>query len=103
MSTFLVEQYWPGITAETFQDAAKRVRDTTEQMTAEGVQIDFLHSTLVLGDEAAFCVFEAESQTAVEQAYARAGVEFDRVLDALQIATRGTDPSRNVGLTTAEG
>ena len=46
-----------------------------------------MHSTLVADEESAFCVFEAESAAAVEEAYARAEVPFERVLDALQIRT----------------
>lgn len=41
----------------------------------------------MLEDEAAFCVFEADSHAVVEEAYARAGVGFERILDAVQIGT----------------
>jgi hypothetical protein len=50
------------------------------------MHIRFLHSTFVPDDEAAFCVFDAESPAVVEQAYARAGVPYERVLDALEVA-----------------
>jgi hypothetical protein len=58
-----------------------------DEIADEGFPIRFVHSTLVADEESAFCVFEAESAVAVEEAYARAGVPFERVLDALQIGT----------------
>ena len=42
-------------------------------------------STLVVPeDEAAFCVLAADSQALVEEAYARAGVRFERVVQAVE-------------------
>jgi hypothetical protein len=84
--TFLVEHYWPGITAEGFAAAAELVRSSAAEICAEGASLRFLHSTLVPGDEAAFCVFEAASSELVEDAYARAGVPFQRIVDALEMS-----------------
>ena len=83
---FLVEHYWPGITPAAFEAAAARVRETAAVLASTGLRIRFLHSTLVPEDEAAFCVFDAESPAVIEEAYARAGVPYERVLDALDIA-----------------
>lgn len=47
--------------------------------------IRYLHSTLVPNDEAAVCVFDAASAELVEQLHARAGVPFDRIVNALEI------------------
>jgi hypothetical protein len=88
--TFLVEHYWPGVTPEEFRSAAERVRVSAEELSAANTEIAFLHSTLVPGDEAAFCVFRAGSMEAVVEAYARAGVTFERILDALEVER---DPS----------
>ena len=84
-TTFLVEQYWPGITAETFLSAAERVRTTAEAMARGGTPIRCLHSTMVPSDEAAFCVFAAASADLIEQLYTRAGVRFERVVAALEV------------------
>ena len=78
---FLVEHYWPGVTAEVFRDAAGRL--SAEAGAMDG--ITFLHSTLVPADESAFCVFSARSQTLVEEAYRRADVPFERIVDALEL------------------
>ena len=92
-TTFLVEHYWPGITPDGFGAAAARVRASSVALAATGLDIRFLHSTLVPEDEAAFCVFDAESAAVVEEAYARAGVPYERVLDALEIAVNRHAPA----------
>jgi hypothetical protein len=85
--TFLVEHYWPGVTEEAFRSAAERVNACARALTGERSEILFLHSTLVPEDEAAFCVFEATSPDLVVEAYGRAGVTFERILDALEMET----------------
>jgi Nickel responsive protein SCO4226-like len=82
LSTFLVEQYWTGVTAEEFDDAAERVRRSAEEIADDGIRIRFLHSTLVPDEETALCVIEAESAAAVEDAFARAAVRFERIVEA---------------------
>ena len=84
--TFLVEHYWPGVTAEQFGDAAGRVRTSADRLAANGEPIRYLHSTLVPEDEAAFCVFDAASESLVEEAYRRAGVRFERMVAAVETA-----------------
>ena len=79
METFLVEHYWPDVTEEAFRLAAERVRTSANEM---GTVISFLHSTLVPADEAAFCVFAAVSADVVVEAYRRAGVAYERILEA---------------------
>jgi hypothetical protein len=51
------------------------------------------HPALVPDDDAAFCVFDAESPAVIEQAYARAGVAYERVLDAREIPLNRDEPS----------
>lgn len=83
VDTFLVEHYWPGVTAAEFGAAAERLRTSADALAREGRPVRYLHSTLVLRDEAGFCVLAAESQALVEEVYARARVGFERVLDAI--------------------
>jgi hypothetical protein len=88
VQTFLVEQYWPGVTAEAFERAEADVRASTSELAGGGTSIRFLHSTLVPGDETAFCVFAASSAELVAEAYRRAGVRFDRIVDAVEPSRR---------------
>jgi hypothetical protein len=84
-STYLVEHYWPGITAEAFRSAAEQVRTAAEAMSRDGTPIRYRHSTMVPADEAAFCVFDAASAELIEQLYARAGVRFERIVAAVEV------------------
>jgi Protein of unknown function (DUF4242) len=93
--TFLVEHYWPGVTAEQFADAADRVRTSADQLAANSEPIRYLHSTLVPEDEAAFCVFEAASESLVEEAYRRAGVRFERVVAAVETVSGSREAERS--------
>lgn len=89
-ATFLVEHYWPGVTEASFRNAADQVRAAAEELAAGGESIVFMHSTLVLEDENALCVFRATSQGVVQEAYARAGVRFERIVGALELESIGS-------------
>lgn len=83
--TYLVEHYWPGVTADAFRSVITRLRRMSRAMARSGLPIRYLHSTMVPVDEAAFCVFAAASSELIEQLYARAGVPFDRIVAALEV------------------
>ena len=83
--TILVEHYWPGVTIDRFEAATKAVDEAVADLAARGVRIRLLRSWFVPEDEAAFCVFEAESRSVVEEALRRAAVPFERVLDAPEV------------------
>jgi hypothetical protein len=52
-------------------------------MTREGKVVQILRSTIVPADESLICVFSAESQALVREAFRRAEVSFDRISEAL--------------------
>jgi hypothetical protein len=85
VGTFLVEHYWPGVTEEVFTHAVGRVRAAADAIALDGGQIRFLHSTLVPGDESAFCAFAAASSALVAEAYRRAGVAYERIVDTVEV------------------
>jgi Nickel responsive protein SCO4226-like len=85
LTAYLVEHYWPGITAEVFRAATERVQTIAEAMTRGGTPVRYLHSTMVPVDEAAFCVFATTSIELIELLYARAEVRFDRIVAALEV------------------
>lgn len=84
-TSWVVEQYWPGLTSEVFRAAADRVRRTAEAMARDGTPVRYRHSTLVPADEAAFSVIDAASLEVVQALYLRAGVRFDRILTAEEV------------------
>lgn len=82
--TFLVEHSWPGVTETEFAAAAERVQASAAELEREGKPVRHLHSTLVPDDEAAFCVLEAEDALLVEVTDVRAGVRFERLVEAVE-------------------
>lgn len=83
-TTYLVEQYWPGITPDAFRAASERVRTTAEVMSHAGTPVQYLRSIMVPADESAICMVDAPSRESIEQLYARAEVRFDRIVAALE-------------------
>ena len=55
------------------------MRDTTGEMEREGKPVRYLRSTVVPTDESLLCTFEAASEQLVREAYARAGIPFERI------------------------
>lgn len=94
---FLVEHYWPGVTQASFAEATSRVAGAVRQMAESGAEIQFLHSTLVPEDEAAYCVLSADSERDVTAAYEAAAVPFERILAAVESATPGRASPLPVG------
>jgi len=82
--TFLVEHYWPEATPDAFQATTARVRAAVEEMAKSGAPLRFLHSTFVPAEGSALCVFSCPVPALVEAAYRRAGVDFDRVVGAVE-------------------
>jgi Protein of unknown function (DUF4242) len=77
--TFLVEHYRPGLSADELGAWAARVRDTTNEMEREGKAVRYLRATIVPTDESLLCIVEAASEQLVREAYARAGIPFERI------------------------
>ena len=82
--TYLVEHYWPGVSEADFRRSARLVAASADRLARAGEDIQFLHSTLVPEDAAAFCVLAAASADLVERAYAIAGVRYERVVEAIE-------------------
>jgi Protein of unknown function (DUF4242) len=82
--TYLVEHYEPGGSAERLRRSAQEVRERAAEMTREGRSVRYVQSTLVPSDEAFMALFEASSEGLVREAYARAGVAFERITRAIQ-------------------
>ena len=83
--TFLVEHYLPGATPEGFRATAVRLRSVAATMASAGTAVRYRRAILMPSDEAAFCVFEAASMDVITQLYSRAGIAFDRIVDALEV------------------
>lgn len=84
MHTYLVEHYGPGTSAESLRRAVRDVRRSTAALAEEGRSVRYVRSTIVPRDEAFMAIFEAASEELVREAYARAGVAFERISPAIQ-------------------
>ncbi len=87
MPKYMVERHLPGITSDQLSAAAARAKATTAEMTDEGTPIRYLRSTFVPSEEKCFCLFDGPSADAVEQANKRADIPYERVVEAMHIAT----------------
>jgi hypothetical protein len=82
MPRYMVERYLPGFTSEQLPAAAGAAKSTTAQMTEEGTPVRYLRSTFVPAEEKCFCLFEGPSAKAVKDANERAGLPYERVVEA---------------------
>lgn len=85
MPTYLVERHLPGFTTDQLPVAAGAAKATSEQMSQEGVPVRYLRSTFVPGEDKCYCLFEGPSPDVVEQANQRAGLPFERIVEAAPI------------------
>jgi len=81
--TYLVEHYLPGLGADELQGWAANVRKAIHELELAGTPVSYVRSTIVPGDESLLCVLEASSDAVVREAYALAGIPFERISVAL--------------------
>ncbi|MGH9186192.1 MAG: nickel-binding protein [Acidimicrobiales bacterium] len=79
MTTWIVERFWPGVSAEAVTAAAARLRRSTADLRAAGRSIRYLGSALMPVDEEVLCFFEARSSGDVAAANRLAEVPVDRI------------------------
>jgi hypothetical protein len=90
---YLVESYASRSGAALDEEVA-RVRRAARELAAEGVVLRHVRSTFVPEDEICFHVFEAESVAVIDEVGRRAGLAFERVVEAMTVAPRErTSPS----------
>ena len=87
MAQYLVERHLPGITGEQLTAAAQAAKDTSAAMRGEGSQVTYRRSTFVPGEEKCYCLFDASSERVVKEANERAGLPFERIVEAAHIAS----------------
>ena len=85
MPTFIVERYWPGVTKEQLTQALIRSQQVIAQMNQAGVGVRHLRSALLPGEEVVFSLYEGPSAESVREANDRAGIHFDRIVEAIEI------------------
>lgn len=87
MARYMVERSLPGFTKDQLPSAAGAAKGAAGELTAEGAPIRYLRSTFVPSEQKCFCLFESDSEETVRAAQERAGLPFDRILEAELITT----------------
>jgi hypothetical protein len=85
LATFLVERYWPGVTADVIRSSDVRLHMAVEEMNNQGTPVRYIRSTLIPEEETVFSLFSAPSAGQVAEANQRSGVPFDRIVEATEI------------------
>jgi hypothetical protein len=89
--TFLIEHYRPGVGVAEIRRSVTRIREAVRQMAGEDKLIRYRGSTIVPDDEYYLSTIEATSDALVREAYARAGVVFERISVAISVSPAGRD------------
>ena len=79
MNTYLIEAYVAGGDLADLQD---RVHASAAAMRGEGHKLRYLRSVLVRADETCFHLFEAASESVVAELGRRAGLTYERIVEA---------------------
>jgi hypothetical protein len=85
---FVVERYLPGLSGSDLLHELARLERTQEDSYTAG-EVRYLGSTIVLEDEACYCRFEGPTEAAVAEANRRAGLAFDRIVQAITVDPKG--------------
>ena len=78
----MVERHLPGFPAEQLSAAPGAVREKSAELTAEGQEVSYIRSTYVPEGEKCYCLFEGESQGAVEEVQRRAELPYEQIHEA---------------------
>jgi hypothetical protein len=90
MPRFLVESYAAGSTA-AFDDACERARRTASL----GAGVTYVNTTFLPGDQTVLHLFEAPSAESVEAAGREAGLQFERIVQAIEDTERRSEGARH--------
>jgi hypothetical protein len=83
---YLVERYWPGVTAGLLRQGLERCRQVIEEMRGQGTDIRDISCTLIPGEEVVFSLYEGPSAQVIRQLNERADVPVSRIVQAIEIS-----------------
>lgn len=87
MTKFIVERTLPGITPDQLTAAAGSAKGATAAMMEEGTPVRYLRSTFIPSEEKCYCLFEGPSADDVRTANDRAQLPYERIVEAMHIAS----------------
>lgn len=86
MSVYMVERNLSGIAMEDLAAAQRAAIDTARDMRDSGEQIKYLHSAFVPAEGRCMCFFDGASADQVKSLNDRAGLPYERVVEAMHLA-----------------
>ena len=89
---YLVERYLPGLDRSGLLNGLRRLQQSTHQPAHDTAPVRYLGSTIVLGDDACYCQFEAPSPAAVIDVNRRVGLPVDRIVAAVTVTPTKGEP-----------
>lgn len=89
MREFVTEQYIPASGADEALACADTAHQAAEQLSAEGMPVEFVRSIFIPEDETCILVYRADSIDVVRAAAARALLRLDRVAEAVTWESTG--------------
>lgn len=87
MAKYMVERSLPGLSGDQLAAAAAKAKTTAAEMSRQGVPVRYLRSTFVPGENKCYCLFEGPSAQAVKEANERAELPFERIVEAVHVAS----------------
>lgn len=88
MGTYLVEAYLARPRDAELAQAARRAQTAAEELTRQGLSVRYLRTLFLPEDETCFHLYEAATADDVREAGRRAGIVFERLVDAVEISAR---------------
>ena len=85
MPSYLIEGYAPRSRCAELTEAVTRLRNAAERLTAEGTPVRHVRSSFLPADEQCLHLLEAESAQAAGDAFKRAGIVPDRIVEAVPV------------------
>ena len=79
---YLAECFWPGVKESDLRALDERAHASAGEQSGDGVPVRYLGSLLMREDEVVLCRFEGPSEASVRRVAERAGIPFERILEA---------------------
>lgn len=86
MTVYMVERDLSGISMEDLGAAQRAAIGKAAEMSASGANVRYIRSTFAPGDGRCMCLFEAASAADVKRLNDEAGLPYNRVVEALDLA-----------------
>jgi hypothetical protein len=89
MAAYVAECYWLGITRTRFAHAVAQAEAAAHELSRPGRPLRITGSVLIPSDETAFLFIDAGSIDGARAVSERAGLPFERIVEAIQLEPGG--------------